>query len=192
MPYTFRAGDLPKLDLDVDRGSDFLAWEKQWNSYRMLSGLVGSDAATQVHALHFCMSRETLTIVENLGLTDDQRADQAQIITGLKRYVQGRVNVTVERRNFRQRKQASGETFDDYVVSLRELAKTGNFCNNRCYRNYLLWPAPSKRDCKRLDDDCMRLDDDCKRLDDDCKRLVADNVMDVLLFAEREFWSWQQ
>ena len=137
MPYTFHAGDLPKLDLDVDRGSDFLAWEKQWNSYRILSGLVGSEAATQVHALHFCMSRETLTIVENLGLTDAQRADQAQIIAGLKWYVQGRINETVERRNFRQRKQASGETFDDYLVSLRELAKTCNFCNNDCLRNNL-------------------------------------------------------
>ena len=87
--------------------------------------------------LHFCMSRETLTIVENLGLTDAQRADQVQIIAGLKRYVQGRINETVERRNFRQRKQASGETFDDYLVSLRELAKTCNFCNNDCLRNNL-------------------------------------------------------
>ncbi len=118
MPYTFRAGDLPKLDLDVDRGSDFLAWEKQWNSYMTLSGLAGSDAAIKVHALQFCMSRETLTIVENLGLTDAQKADQAQIIVGLKQYVQGRINETVERRNFRQRKQAPGET---YLVSLREL-----------------------------------------------------------------------
>ncbi len=130
MPYTFRAGDLPKLDLDVDRGSDFLAWEKQWISYMTLSGLAGSAHAIQVHALQFCMSRETLTIVENLGLTEDQKADQALIIAALKQYVQGRINETVERRNFRQRKQVQGETFDDYLVSLRELAKTCNFCNN--------------------------------------------------------------
>ena len=84
MPYTFRAGDLPKLDLDDDRGSDFLAWEKQWNSYMTLSGLADSANDIKVHALQFCMSRETLTIVENLGLTDAQRADQAQIIAGLK------------------------------------------------------------------------------------------------------------
>ena len=104
MTYTFRAGDLPKLDLDVDRVSDFLAWEKQWNSYMILSGLAGSDAAIKVHALQYCMSRDTLTIVDNLGLTEAQRADQAQIITALKQYVLGRVNETVERRNFRQRK----------------------------------------------------------------------------------------
>ena len=100
-------------------------------------GLGETDAAIQVYALHFCMSRETLTIVENLGLTEALRADQAQIIEGLKRYVQGRINVTVERRNFRQRKQAPGETFDDYLVSLRELGKTCCFCNNDCLQNNL-------------------------------------------------------
>ena len=132
MSYTFRAGDLPKLDLDVDRGLDFLAWEKQWNSYMTLSGLADSAPAMKVHALRFCLSRETLTLVDNLGLTDAQKADQVQIVASLKRYVQGGINETMERRNFRQCKQVRGETFDDYLVSLRELAKTCNFCNNNC------------------------------------------------------------
>ena len=102
-----------------------------------LSGLAGSDAALKVHALQYCMSRETLTIVDNLGLTESQKADEAQIIAALKQYVQGRINETVERRNFRQRRQAPGESFDDYLVSLRELAKTCNFCNNDCLQNNL-------------------------------------------------------
>ena len=87
-----------------------------------LSGLADSDAAIQVHALQFCMSRETLTIIENRGLTDAQKADQAQIIAALKQHVQGRINVTVECRNFRQ---------------LRELAKTCSFCNNNCLQSNL-------------------------------------------------------
>ena len=103
----------------------------------ILSGLSGADAAIKVHALQFCMSRETLTIVDNLGLTKAERADEAQIIAGLKRYVRGRINETVERRNFRQRKQASGEAFDDYLISLRELAKTCNFCDDKCLQNSL-------------------------------------------------------
>ena len=80
------------------------------------------------------MSHETLTSRESWPY---RRADQAQIIAGLKRYIQGRINETVERRNFRQRKPASGETFDDYLVSLRELTKTCNFCNNDCLLNNL-------------------------------------------------------
>ena len=44
----------------------------------------------------------------------------------------GQINETIERRNLRQRKQLSGEAFDDFLVSLRELAKTCNFCSNDC------------------------------------------------------------
>ena len=37
--YTFRQGDLPMLDLQVDRETDFTAWWIQWESYCTLFGL---------------------------------------------------------------------------------------------------------------------------------------------------------
>ena len=123
MPYTFRTSDLPKLDLDTDRGTDFLAWHQQWR--------------TQVQALHLCFSRETLNIMGNLGLTDAQKQDQAEIIAALRQHVEGKINETVERRNLRQRTQLIGESFDDFLVALRELAKTCNFCNNDCLQKAL-------------------------------------------------------
>ena len=43
----------------------------------------------------------------------------------------------LERCYFRQCKQVQGETFDDYLVSLRELVKTCNFCNNNCLQSNL-------------------------------------------------------
>ena len=67
--YTFRLSDLPKLDLQVDRGTDFTAWHLQWRSYCNLSGLAGQEASKKVEALSLCFSRETLSIVQNLGLT---------------------------------------------------------------------------------------------------------------------------
>ena len=82
--------------------------------------------------LSSCVSLVKLNIVENLGLTNAQLKDQAQIITALKAHVDGQINKTVERRNLRQRKQQPGESFDDFLVSLRELAKTCNFCNSEC------------------------------------------------------------
>lgn len=48
MSFTFRQGDLPKLDLQIDRGSDFTAWQTQWESYRSFSGLDKESAAKQV------------------------------------------------------------------------------------------------------------------------------------------------
>ena len=38
----------------------------------------------------------------------------------------------MERRNFRRRTQQPGEPFDDFLVALRELAKTCKFCSDAC------------------------------------------------------------
>ena len=137
MPYTFRQGDLPKLDLTVDRGTDFTAWKSQWQAYFSLSGLENQSTTKQVQALTLCFSRETVTIVNNLGLTEEQRSRANDIITAIERYVQGQINESVERRNFRRRVQQEGETFDDFLVSLRELVKTCSFCSEECTQKNL-------------------------------------------------------
>ncbi|XP_065896213.1 uncharacterized protein [Dysidea avara] len=134
MPYVFRQGDLPKLDIQIDRGSDFAAWQAQWESYMSLSGLSEESADKKVQALNLCFSRETLSIVQNLGLSDTEKADVAAIISAIKKYIDGHINESVERRNFRRRSQQPGETFDDFVLALRELVKTCNFCSNDCTR----------------------------------------------------------
>ena len=130
--YVFRQGDLPKLDLHVDRGSDFLAWKSQWDAYLSLSGLGTQPQTKQVQALTLCFSRETVTVMENLGLSEEQRWNAKDIVKAIGMYVTGQLNESVERRSFRRRVQQPGESFDDFLVSLRELAKTCNFCDNGC------------------------------------------------------------
>ena len=102
-----------------------------------LSGLSEESSAKQVQALTLCFSRETLTIVNNLGLTTEEFKSVASIISAIKNYVAGHINESVERRNFRRRSQQIGESFDDYLVSLRELVKTCNFCNDTCVQKSL-------------------------------------------------------
>ena len=84
VPYTFRLSDLPKLDLQVDKGTDFTAWHTQWECYCNLSGLAGQAAEKQVEAFNLCLSRETLAIVQNLGLTNAEKKDIAAIIQACK------------------------------------------------------------------------------------------------------------
>ena len=115
VPYTFQLSDLPKLDLQVDKGTDFTAWRIQWECYCNLSGLAGQAAEKQAEAFNLCLSRETLAIVQNLGLTNTEKKDVAAIIQALQRYVDGQMNETVERRNFRRRMQQPGESFDDFL-----------------------------------------------------------------------------
>jgi len=49
--FTFRQGDLPRLDLQVDRGTDFTAWQTQWDIYSSLSRLNEQMDEKQVHLL---------------------------------------------------------------------------------------------------------------------------------------------
>ena len=68
MTYTFHTSNLPKLDLNVNRGTDFQAWHQQWLAYHSLSGVSGESAARQAQGLQLCFSRETLNIIDNLNL----------------------------------------------------------------------------------------------------------------------------
>ena len=102
-----------------------------------LSTLGEETAVKHVQALTLCFSCETLTIVNNLGLTTEDRGSVTSIISAIKKYVTGRINESVERRNFRCRTQQPGESFDDFLVSLRELVKTCNFCNDACTQKSL-------------------------------------------------------
>ena len=117
--YTFRQSDLPKLDLNLDRYTDFAAWRTHWDSYCFLSGLVDEDSTKQVKVLTLCLSRETLAIVHNLGLSETQMKKPSAVIDALQRYVDGHINETVECRNFCRRTQQQGETFDDYLIAFK-------------------------------------------------------------------------
>ena len=102
MPYVFCQGDLPELDLQLDCGTEFEAWKSQWESYSSLSGLAEEAAAKQVQALALCFSRDTLAIVQNLGLTEEQKGGTQSIIDTIQRYINERINESVERRNLRK------------------------------------------------------------------------------------------
>ena len=54
--------------------------------------------------------------MDNLGLSADQRGSVKETVFAIQHYVQGQVNESVERRNFRKRVQQPGETFDDFLV----------------------------------------------------------------------------
>ena len=97
-----------------------------------LSGLADQPQSKQVQALTPCFSRETVTIVDNLGLTVADWGDAGKIVNAIQSYVAGQINESVEHRNFRSRTQQQGESFDDFFVSLRELAKTCQVCSDAC------------------------------------------------------------
>ena len=93
------------------------------------------QASESLNALFF--QGNVINIVQNLGLTEEQKGEPRTIIEVIQQYVDGHVNETVEHRNFRRRVQQQGESFDDFLVSLRELVKTCNFCLEACMQKII-------------------------------------------------------
>ena len=93
--------------------------------------------ATQYNILRLAFSRDTANFVDNLGLATEDKKKVAKIIDALTKHMEGAVNETVERRNFCKRRQHAHETFDDYLVSLRELIKTFQYCTDACVSKVL-------------------------------------------------------
>ena len=69
-----------------------------------------------VHLEYYSFSRETLTVVNNLGLSANDKNNVGAIITAIKCHVDGHINESMERRRLRRRVQQPGESFDDYLV----------------------------------------------------------------------------
>lgn len=84
--YVFRQEDLPKLNLQVNKGTHFQTWKKQWEAYFGLSGLDAQEDAKQDQVLILCLSWETLMIVEKLELSDEQCKKTKEIIVAIEDY----------------------------------------------------------------------------------------------------------
>ena len=97
-----------------------------------MSGLEKEEPDTQYNILRLAFSRETALVVSNLGSPEQNKKEVESIIKALTEHVEGTVNETVERKAFRKRKQQQGESFDDYLVSLRDLVRTCNYCSDEC------------------------------------------------------------
>ena len=138
MPFDKKV-QFPKFDLETTDGADdFKVWHRKWNAYMRISGLDEEPETQQVDILTLSLSNSTLKVVENLRLTDAQRNDTEEIIKALQEHIEGKVNKYVERRKLRQRVQEHGETFEDYMVSLRQIASSCKYCDDECMETALV------------------------------------------------------
>ena len=117
------------LDLSIDRGESFSIWKRRWTSYYRLSGLAQQDKVMAYDILISCLADETLKVVDNFELSDEDEFNVEVIISKLERYAKGQLNETVEHHNLLSRTQQDGERFDHFYTELRELSRTCSFCD---------------------------------------------------------------
>ena len=134
--YRFDFKLAPSFDIESERHL-FRQWRSMWSGYENLCGLDAiDDAATKKRlrrqAFFLAVSKETLRIVQNLPVKDPDDLDE--LLSALESYILGKTNEVYERREFWKRTQREGESFADYMLSLREMTARCNFskCCDRC------------------------------------------------------------
>ena len=65
----------------------------------------------------------------NLGFVDAERKDMSKIINVLQRYVDDYIREAVDHMNFHHWVQQPDETFDGFLILLRDLIKICKFCS---------------------------------------------------------------
>ena len=119
----------PPPALVTKRGShDWKLFKQMWTNYVVVAGLQ-NETPEYLRALFLhTLGAEGLTIFNGLELADDATVDQ--IIVAMDTHFIGNTNEIYERFVFNKRDQKEGESFDDYINSLRQLIKTCNFTHD--------------------------------------------------------------
>ena len=131
----FVSGIRPPSPLDLQSGKveNWNLWKQQWKNYVIISNLDSQPQKYQTAMFLNSLGTETLRVYNGFSFTeaeggeDDRKVDQ--IIKKFDPHIVGQLNETYVRYKFKERQQATVESFDAYVTTLRYIRKSCNFCD---------------------------------------------------------------
>ena len=114
-PFNFRNPD------------DWPRWKSRFQQFRDASGLSTESSSKQVSTFLYCLGEEAESVLASTGVTTDDRKDYATVLEKVDGFFQVRKNVIYERARFNRRNQQSGETAEQYIMALYDLAQHCNY-----------------------------------------------------------------
>ncbi|XP_071963863.1 uncharacterized protein [Antedon mediterranea] len=119
------------MPLDMDSGNMAESWRRfaqRFDNFETATGVNAKPEATRVATLLLVIGQRALETYNTF--TWDAETDKTKIgpvLAQLKKFCDGKRNITYERHIFNCRIQKEGEKFDSFVTSLKSLAETCEF-----------------------------------------------------------------
>ena len=110
-PFNFRNPD------------DWPRWRNRFQQFRDASGLSTETASKQVSTFLYCLGEEAESVLASTGITPDDRKDYSKVLEKVDGFFEVRKNIIYERARFNRRNQQSGETAEQYIMALYDLAQ---------------------------------------------------------------------
>lgn len=120
---------IPSFDVETSTIFEYEVWEDDWERYLRVTGLESASPQMKVDLMLSGFSTPTKGLIKKFDLSDQEREDEQLIRQKLKSFIRGSVSRLIERRKFRRRTQKPNEDIDVFVMELREIMKTCEFCD---------------------------------------------------------------
>ena len=105
-------------------------WEASWRNYAQVTKLCEKTREDQVAAFwSFCKPEFLQRIRHAMDIPMDTELSLNEILNKIRRYLKDQRNVAVDRYKLVRRKQEAGESFDDFLVNLREQAEDADLAS---------------------------------------------------------------
>ena len=106
-------------------------WSARWERYYSISKLKDEDEVLQVDSFLYCMGSHSESILQGLNLTDEDRKKFKEVKSAFDKYFSPRKYVIFERARFFKREQMPGESVEQFVRALNEIADKCEFGERR-------------------------------------------------------------
>ena len=108
---------------------EFSAWREKYKGYRLLTGIDSLSVPEQRAALLALLDDEWTRVVRYSLDVEDTTPVEA-VLDRMESHLRSQRSVILDRKDFYTRPQADGEPFDDYLMTLKELAEFCDFCGH--------------------------------------------------------------
>ena len=143
----------PPSQFDFFKPHEWPKWKRRFQQYRSAAGLATEDETRQVDTLLYCMGEEADSVLTSTNISADDRKKYTAVIGKFDDYFKVRRNAIFERAKFNRRSQREGESVEQYIAKLYELAEfvSTETSKRKCcaidwWSAFATWPCP--RRCK--------------------------------------------
>ena len=97
------------------------------SAIREASGLDGSAETKQISTLLYCLGEEAEAVLASTNVTAAERKEYKKVLEKHDSFFEVRKNMIYERARFNRRRQQSGETAEQFIMVLYDLAENCNY-----------------------------------------------------------------
>ena len=113
----------PPASFPFSRPDEWPQWKRRFEQFRLASGLSAEGDVRQISALLYCMGDEAEDMLVSTNVSEDDRKDYSRVIAKFDAFFKVPKNIIFERARFNGRSQREGESVEQFITSLYNLAE---------------------------------------------------------------------